>query len=73
MQTRFKKNAKVFDIGITAVAGMVSVGVMLYAVPRLPLYLSKCSQAPLLPGQVLQAPLYLSKCSQAPLYLSTCS
>ena len=32
MQTRFKKNAKVFDIGITAVAGMVSVGVMLYAV-----------------------------------------
>ena len=27
MQTRFKKNAKVFDIGITAVAGMVSVGV----------------------------------------------
>ena len=32
MQTRFKKNAKVFDIGITAVAGMVSVGVILYAV-----------------------------------------
>jgi len=32
MQTRFKKNAKVFDIGITAVAGMVSVGVMLYGV-----------------------------------------
>jgi hypothetical protein len=32
MQTRFKKNAKVFDIGITAVAGIVSVGVMLYAV-----------------------------------------
>lgn len=27
MQTRFKKNAKVFDIVITAVAGMVSVGV----------------------------------------------
>ena len=25
MQTRFNKNAKVFDIGITAVAGMVSV------------------------------------------------
>ena len=32
MQTRFKKNAKIFDIGITAVAGMVSVGVMLYAI-----------------------------------------
>ena len=25
MQTRFKKNAKIFDICITAVAGMVSV------------------------------------------------
>ena len=32
MKTRFKKGAKIFDIGITAVAGMVSVGVMLYAV-----------------------------------------
>ena len=32
MQTRFKKNAKVFDIGITAVAGMLSVGVMLFGV-----------------------------------------
>jgi hypothetical protein len=32
MKTRFKKNAKVFDIGITAVAGMVSVGIMLYGV-----------------------------------------
>ena len=32
MKTRFKKNAKVFDIGITAVAAMVSVGVMLYGV-----------------------------------------
>ena len=32
MKTRFKKNAKVFDIMITAVAGMVSVGVMLYGV-----------------------------------------
>ncbi len=32
MKTRFKKNAKVFDIVITAVAGMVSVGVMLYGV-----------------------------------------
>lgn len=29
---RFKKKAKIFDIAITAVAGMVSVGVMLYAV-----------------------------------------
>ena len=32
MQTRFKKNAKIFDIGITAVAGVLSVGIMLYAV-----------------------------------------
>jgi hypothetical protein len=32
MQTRFKKNAKIFDIVITAVAAMVSVGVMLYAI-----------------------------------------
>lgn len=30
--TRFKKKAKVFDIVITAVAGMLSVGVMLYGV-----------------------------------------
>ena len=32
MQTRFKKNAKIFDIVITAVAGMFSVGIMLYAI-----------------------------------------
>ena len=32
MKTRFTKNAKVFDIGITAVAGMVSVGIMLYGI-----------------------------------------
>ena len=32
MQTRFKKGAKIFDIVITAVAGMASVGVMLYGV-----------------------------------------
>ena len=32
MKTRFKKDAKIFDIVITALAGMVSVGVMLYAV-----------------------------------------
>ena len=32
MQTRFKKNAKIFDIVITAVAGMFSVGIMLYGV-----------------------------------------
>ena len=32
MQTRFKKGAKVFDIVITAVAGMFSVGMMLYGV-----------------------------------------
>ena len=29
METRFKKNAKIFDIVITAVAAMVSVSVML--------------------------------------------
>ena len=32
MKTRFKKGAKVFDIAITAVAGMFSVGMMLYGV-----------------------------------------
>ena len=32
METRFKKGAKIFDIVITAVAGMFSVGMMLYAV-----------------------------------------
>ena len=32
MQTRFKKGTKVFDIGITAVAGMLSVIVMIYGV-----------------------------------------
>ena len=32
METRFKKNAKIFDIVITAIAGMVSVGIMLYVV-----------------------------------------
>jgi len=32
MKTRFKKDAKIFDIVITALAGMASVGVMLYAV-----------------------------------------
>ena len=32
MKTRFKKNAKIFDIVITAVGGTLSVGVMLYAV-----------------------------------------
>ena len=32
MRTRFKKGAKVFDIVITAVAGMFSVGMMLYGV-----------------------------------------
>ena len=30
-QTRFK-NVKIFDVGITAVAGMLSVGIMLYGV-----------------------------------------
>ena len=32
MQTRFKKGAKIFDIVITAVAAMASVGIMLYGV-----------------------------------------
>ena len=32
MQTRFNKNAKVFDIVITAVAAMFSVGMMIYGV-----------------------------------------
>ena len=32
METRFKKGAKIFDIAITAVAGMVSVAVMLYGI-----------------------------------------
>jgi hypothetical protein len=32
MKTRFSKDAKIFDIGITAVAGILSVGVMLYGV-----------------------------------------
>ena len=32
MKTRFKKNAKIFDIVITAVAAMLSVGMVLYGV-----------------------------------------
>ena len=32
MQTRFKKNAKIFDIGVTAVAAVLSVGIMLFGV-----------------------------------------
>lgn len=32
MKTRFKKNAKIMDICITAVAGMFSVGMMLFGV-----------------------------------------
>ena len=32
MQTRFKKNAKIFDIVITAVAAMFSVGMMIFGV-----------------------------------------
>ena len=32
MEVRFKKNAKIFDIVITAIGGTLSVGVMLYAV-----------------------------------------
>ena len=32
IQIRYKKNAKIFDIVIDAVAGMVSVGIMLYGI-----------------------------------------
>lgn len=32
MKTRFSKRAKVFDIGITAVAALLSVGIMLFGV-----------------------------------------
>ena len=32
MKSRFSKNAKVFDIGVTAVAALLSVGIMLYGV-----------------------------------------
>ena len=32
MKSRFKKKAKVFDISIAAVAAILSVGVMIYAV-----------------------------------------
>ena len=32
MQTRFKKKAKIFDIGVTAVAAVLSVGIMLFGV-----------------------------------------
>ena len=32
METRFKKTAKIFDIGIAAVAAILSVGMMLYGV-----------------------------------------
>ena len=32
MQTRFKKNAKVADIMVTAICGTLSVGVVLYGI-----------------------------------------
>ena len=32
MQTRFKNNTKIFDIGVTAVAAVLSVGIMLFGV-----------------------------------------
>lgn len=32
METRFKKNSKIFDIVITAIGGTLSVAVMIYAV-----------------------------------------
>ena len=32
METRFKKKAKIFDIGIAAVAAILSVGMMLFGV-----------------------------------------
>ena len=30
METRFKKKSQIFDIGITAVCAVLSVGIMLY-------------------------------------------
>lgn len=32
MKIRFKKKSQIFDIGITVVGGLMSVGVMLYGV-----------------------------------------
>ena len=32
METRFKKKAKIFDIGVAAVAAILSVGMMLFGV-----------------------------------------
>ena len=32
MQRRFKKNAKILDVGITTLGGIMSVGIMLYGV-----------------------------------------
>ena len=34
METRFKKKSQIIDIGITAVAALLSVGIMLYGVVR---------------------------------------
>ena len=35
MKVRFKEKSKIFDVGITAVAAVFSVGTMLYGVARL--------------------------------------
>ena len=32
MQSRFKKNAKILDVAITTLGGIMSVGIMLYGV-----------------------------------------
>ena len=32
METRFKKKSQIFDIGITAVCAVLSVGIMLYGI-----------------------------------------
>ena len=32
METRFKKKSQIFDIGMTAAAAVLSVGIMLYGI-----------------------------------------
>lgn len=34
IKTRFKKKIKIFDVAVTAIAGMLSVGIMIYGVTR---------------------------------------
>ena len=35
MKVRFKKKSEIFDVAITGIGGLVSVGTMLYGVARL--------------------------------------